>query len=392
MTQLQQPFRPKVMVIFGTRPEAVKMAPIVNALKQRPDCLEACIVVTAQHREMLDQVLDIFEIEPDHDLNLMKAGQTLTSITIGALQGLEQLMVQEKPDFVLVQGDTTTAYVGGLAAFYQQIPVGHVEAGLRTGNLLNPFPEEANRRMLSVLASRHYAPTKTAEAALLAENIDPAIVDVTGNTVIDALLTTVNRQHTYVEPALREIDFDAYKHTVLVTAHRRENLGKPLEQICLGIRDLLEARPNMQVVFPVHLNPKVQKTVRHYLGALPNARLIPPLQYVDFVHVMRQADLVLTDSGGIQEEAPSLGVPVLVMRETSERPEAITAGVARLVGTDRDHIFAQVTSLLNDPNAYQAMQRAINPYGDGKAATRIVNSIIGYFELASDGEQMPLAI
>ena len=375
---------PKIMPIFGTRPEAIKMAPIVHALQAHADELETCVVVTAQHRSMLDQVLNIFEIEPDYDLNVMTHGQTLSQITARALTGLEEVIRLEKPDMVLVQGDTTTAFVGGLAAFYNQTAVGHVEAGLRTRNKYNPFPEEINRHFLGVLADLDFAPTQTANEALLLEGIPAARIIITGNSGIDALLMVASRPHSFILPELNEIDFQAYENTILVTAHRRENLGAPMEAICMALRELLLDREDLQLVFPVHLNPKVQQTVHSILGDLDRARLISPLEYPDFVHLMKQVDLILTDSGGVQEEAPALGKPVLVMRATTERPEAVVAGTARLVGTDRQNLVTAVSQLLDDPFEYGRMQNAVNPYGDGYAAPRIVDTIRQYFGLIDE--------
>jgi UDP-N-acetylglucosamine 2-epimerase (non-hydrolysing) len=369
------------MVIFGTRPEAIKMAPIVAELQKYRHELQTCVVVTAQHRSMLDQVLEIFEITPDHDLNVRLPGQTLTEITVRALTGLEKVILEERPDLVLVQGDTTTAFIGGLAAFYQQIPVGHVEAGLRTRDKYNPYPEEMNRHFLDVLSDLYFVPTLTARKALLDEGRPEACISITGNTVIDALLASAARDHQFIQPELRQIGFEPGCKTILVTAHRRENLGAPMKDICLALRDLLMARRDLQVVFPVHPNPKVRETVRSVLGELDRAWLIEPLDYLDFVHLMKRADLVVTDSGGIQEEAPALGKPVLVVRATTERPEAIEAGVARLVGTARGAIVSEVMNLLDDPAEYARMQHAVNPYGDGCAAPRTVGEIRYFFGL-----------
>jgi len=373
--------RPKVMVIFGTRPEAIKMAPVIRQLENYDHRLRTCIVVTAQHRSMLDQVLEIFHIEPDHDLNIMLPDQSLTQTTVRALVGLESLMRSESPDLVLVQGDTTTAFVGGLAAFYHQIPIGHIEAGLRTRNKYNPYPEEVNRHLLDVLADLCFAPTLTAREALLAEGIPESRILVTGNTVIDALLAAVAQAHQFTVPALQQVNFGSPHRTLLVTAHRRESFGDPLEGICLALRDLLVAREELQVVFPVHLNPRVHGTVWSILGDIERAWLVDPLDYLDFVHLMKCADIIVTDSGGVQEEAPTLGKPVLVIRATTERPEAVAAGTARLVGTARQDIVAAVSQLLDDPAEYARMQHAVNPYGDGHAAQRIVDSICHFLGL-----------
>jgi UDP-N-acetylglucosamine 2-epimerase (non-hydrolysing) len=373
--------RPKVMIIFGTRPEAIKMAPVIRHLENCRHELKTCIVATAQHRSMLDQVLEIFHIEPDHDLDLMLPNQSLAGITVRALAGLDGLIQRESPDLILVQGDTTTAFVGGLAAFYHQIPIGHIEAGLRTWSKYNPFPEEINRHLLDVLADLCFAPTLSAKEALLAEGIPEARVLVTGNTVIDAMLTTVARRHQFTVPALRQIDFGPPHRTLLVTAHRRESLGVPLEGICLALRDLLLLSGELRVVFPVHLNPRVRETVWSVLGDADRVWLVDPLNYPDFVHLIKSVDLIVTDSGGVQEEAPTLGKPVLVIRATTERPEGIVAGTARLVGTAREEIVATVSQLLDDPVEYGRMQHAVNPYGDGKAAERIVDSIRHFFGL-----------
>jgi UDP-N-acetylglucosamine 2-epimerase (non-hydrolysing) len=348
---------------------------VINQLQHHRHELKTCIVVTAQHRQMLDQVLEIFHIEPDHDLDTMRPGQSLTEITVRVLAGLERIMGCENPDLVLVQGDTTTAFVGGLAAFYRQVPLGHIEAGLRTRDKHNPYPEEINRHFLDVLADLCFAPTLTAKEALLAEGVPETRILVTGNTVIDALLTAVVQEHQFTVPALRHISFGPPHRTLLVTAHRRESLGAPLEDICHALRDLLTAREDLQLVFPVHLNPKVRETVWSMLGDVERAVLVDPLDYLDFVHLMRCVDLIVTDSGGIQEEAPALGKPALVIRATTERPEAIEAGTARLVGTDQQNIVAAISQLLDDPAEYDRMKHAVNPYGDGHAAQRILDSV-----------------
>ncbi len=373
--------RPKIMVIFGTRPEAIKMVPIIVRLRQYSAELDTCVVVTAQHRQMLDQVLEAFSIEPDHDLDIMQPGQSLSEITVRALSSLEYVINSESPDLIMVQGDTTTAFVGGLAAFYHKVPVAHVEAGLRTRDKYNPYPEEINRQLVDVLADLCFAPTLTAKEALLAEGIPETRIQVTGNTVIDALLAVVARKHEFSIPALRRIDFGLPHRTLLVTAHRRESHGGALEEICWALRDLLTAREDLQLVFPVHLNPRVRDTAYSILGDIEKALLIDPLGYLDFVHLMRCADIIVTDSGGIQEEAPALGKPVLVIRETTERPEAIEAGTARLVGTGRQSIIAAVSCLLDDTAEYARMKHAANPYGDGHAAQRIVDSVRHFFGL-----------
>lgn len=370
--------QPKVMTIFGTRPEAIKMAPILLELGKHAN-LSSCVVVTAQHRTMLDQVLNVFRIKPDYDLDIMQPGQSLTDITVRALQSLERVLNRENPDMVLVQGDTTTAFIGGLAAFYHQIPVGHIEAGLRTHDKYNPYPEEINRHFLGVLADLCFAPTDTARRALLLEGVPEEHIMVTGNTVIDALLMAIDQDHQFTVPALRQIDFGLPRKTLLVTAHRRESHGAPLANICLDLRDLLLAREDLQVIFPVHLNPMVRDTAFSILGGLERAFLVDPLGYPDFVHLMKCADIIVTDSGGVQEEAPALGKPVLVIRATTERPEAIEAGTACLVGTERYSIVSAVSQLLDNPADYERMQHAANPYGDGHAAQRIVDSVRHFF-------------
>ena len=365
----------KVMMVFGTRPEAIKMAPLVTELKRRGE-LETIVVVTAQHRQMLDQVLDLFGIVPDEDLDLMSAGQTLPELTSRILQGVDEVIARHRPDRVLVHGDTTTTFATSLAAFYQRVPVGHVEAGLRTGNLYAPWPEEANRRLTGVLSDLHFAPTEQAAANLRAEQVAADSIHVTGNTVIDALLATAKRIDTdaSLEASLasRFPFLDASKRLVLVTGHRRENFGEGFEQICLGLAQLAE-RQDVQVVYPVHLNPMVQEPVNRLLGHLPGVHLIPPQDYLPFIYLMRQAYLIITDSGGIQEEAPSLGKPVLVMRDTTERPEAVAAGTVRLVGTDATRIVAEASRLLDSNADYQRMAQANNPFGDGQASRRIAD-------------------
>lgn len=367
----------RVMIVFGTRPEAIKMAPVVRALAEHED-LQTQVVVTAQHRQMLDQVLELFAIKPDHDLDLMQPGQTLPGLYARILEAMSAIIASERPDLVLVHGDTSTTLATAMAAFYNKVPVGHVEAGLRTGDLLAPWPEEANRRLTAPLASLHFAPTALARSNLLAEGISEADVHVTGNTVIDALLEVADRiggDADLRDSLARRFPFlDARQRLVLVTGHRRENFGEGFEQICLALKGLGQ-RGDTQVVYPVHLNPNVQEPVRRLLSDDPGIKLIEPQDYLPFVYLMSRADVILTDSGGIQEEAPSLGKPVLVMRDTTERPEAVDAGTVRLVGTNAKRITREVSSLLDDPRAYEAMSRAHNPYGDGKAARRI-SSII----------------
>ena len=364
----------KVMSIFGTRPEAIKMAPVVRELMRHTDEIETRTLVTAQHREMLDQVLHLFHITPDYDLNIMAAGQTLFDITTRAMMGINEVFQQERPDLVLVHGDTTTTFAGALAAFYHQIPVGHVEAGLRTHDIYSPFPEEMNRRLTGGIATLHFAPTPTAHANLLAEGVPERCIFVTGNTVIDALHHTVRPD--YVFPAeLSNVDF-ANHRVLLVTTHRRENLGEPMRHVYRAIRSIIEQMDDVEVVFPVHRNPKVREIVREELGGLAHVHLIEPLDYEPFANLMARVDIVLTDSGGIQEEAPSLGKPVLVLRDTTERPEAVTAGTVRLIGTDERRVYEETMRLLTEPTAYTHMAEAVNPYGDGEAARRIIEAIL----------------
>ncbi|EOS93600.1 UDP-N-acetylglucosamine 2-epimerase (non-hydrolyzing) [Erwinia tracheiphila] len=368
----------KVLTVFGTRPEAIKMAPLVHALAQ-DDKIEARLCVTAQHREMLDQVLQLFAIVPDYDLNIMRPGQGLTEIASRILEGLKAVFNEFTPDVVLVHGDTTTTFAAGLAAFYHRIPVGHVEAGLRTGNLYSPWPEEANRTLTGHLASYHFTPTETARQNLLRENLPAARMFVTGNTVIDALFWV--RDRVLSDNALRNSlaarypFLDASKKMILVTGHRRESFGGGFERICSALAEIAHRHPDAQIVYPVHLNPNVSEPVNRILRDIDNIVLIEPQEYLSFVYLMLRSWMILTDSGGIQEEAPSLGKPVLVMRDTTERPEAVEAGTVRLVGTDVKKIVSEVTRLLMDEEAYQSMNRAHNPYGDGLACQRIVQAL-----------------
>lgn len=357
--------KPLVMTVFGTRPEAVKMAPLVLALKACPE-FDTALTVTAQHREMLDQVLDLFGLVPDHDLDLMKAGQTLTDITGRVLTNLAPVLAERRPSLVLVHGDTTTTFAASLASFYEKIPVGHVEAGLRTPDRYNPFPEEMNRRLTTQLSSLHFAPTETSVENLLRDGVDPEGIYKTGNTVIDALLMTAKKQPSGETGGKRQI---------LVTAHRRENWGEPMGNICRAVRRLVETHEDVTVLFPIHRNPVVRETANAILGGHPRISMIEPLEYAPFVAAMRDSYLILTDSGGVQEEAPSLGKPVLVMRTTTERPEAIDAGTVKLVGVDEETIFQTANTLLNDQAAYDAMARSVNPYGDGHACERIVQAV-----------------
>ena len=363
----------KVMTIFGTRPEAIKMAPVVKALEAAPD-MESIVTVTAQHREMLDQVLHLVSITPDYDLNIMSQGQTLYDVTCRALMGLQEVLKEAKPDVVLVHGDTTTTFVGALAAFYEGIPVGHVEAGLRTGNIYSPFPEEMNRKLTGAIGTYHFAPTTTSEANLLKENINPNHLYVTGNTVIDALQTTVKDDYTFKEELLNTIDYVNQK-VILVTTHRRENLGDPMRNVYEAIRDIIGEYEDVEVIFPMHRNPKVRSIVQEVLGDMPRVHLIEPLEYEPFANLMDRTYLIMTDSGGIQEEAPSLGKPVLVLRDTTERPEAVQAGTVKLVGTDKATVYATAKELITNVEAYHAMSNAVNPYGDGLASERIVQAL-----------------
>jgi UDP-N-acetylglucosamine 2-epimerase (non-hydrolysing) len=368
----------KVLTVFGTRPEAIKMAPLVHALANDP-YFEAKVCVTAQHREMLDQVLNLFSIVPDYDLNIMKPGQGLTEITCRILEGLKPILESFMPDVVLVHGDTTTTIATSLAAFYQRIPVGHVEAGLRTGDLSSPWPEEANRTLTGHLAMYHFAPTENSRQNLLRENVNDQHIFVTGNTVIDALIWV--RDRVLTSDTLRGELAERYpflangKKMILVTGHRRESFGQGFEQICHALAEIAALKEDEQIVYPVHLNPNVSEPVNRILGHVENVILIEPQDYLPFVWLMNHAWLILTDSGGIQEEAPSLGKPVLVMRETTERPEAVKAGTVRLVGTDSRAIVEEVTRLLHDDKEYQAMSRAHNPYGDGQACDRILYAL-----------------
>lgn len=372
----------KVLSVFGTRPEAIKMAPLVDLLKQDAS-IDARVCVTAQHREMLDQVLHLFDIKPDYDLNIMAPGQTLTDITSHILLSLKPILEAFEPDLVLVHGDTSTTFATALAAFYQQIPIGHVEAGLRTGNLYSPWPEEANRSLTGVLTALHFAPTLQSQQNLIAENVSPAQIEITGNTVIDALLMVQEKlayNQTLSQSLAEQFYFlDATKKLILVTGHRRESFGGGFERICHALAQIANTHPNTQIVFPMHLNPQVREPVQRILAGIDNIHLIEPQEYLPFVFLMSRAYLILTDSGGVQEEAPSLGKPVLVMRETTERPEAVQAGTVKLVGTDTNKIIDTVSRLLSNNAEYQAMSQAHNPYGDGQACQRIVNKIKQYF-------------
>ncbi|WP_417513936.1 non-hydrolyzing UDP-N-acetylglucosamine 2-epimerase [Marinobacter sp.] len=374
----------KVLTVFGTRPEAIKMAPLVLAL-QDDERFQSVLCVTGQHREMLDQVLSLFALVPDYDLNIMKAGQDLTDVTAGILQGMRGVLAEAKPDLVLVHGDTATTFAATLAAYYQKIPVGHVEAGLRTGNLYSPWPEEANRKLTGTLATLHFAPTQRSVDNLLAEGIAGESVHITGNTVIDALLRVVERfdkDSDLADSLAGQFSFlSSDRHMVLVTGHRRESFGGGFERICEALNRTARAFPDVDIVYPVHLNPNVREPVNRLLSGLDNVHLIEPLGYLPFVYLMSRSYLILTDSGGIQEEAPSLGKPVLVMRDTTERPEAVEAGTVELVGTDVEHICDRLRALLTGDEVYQRMSLAHNPYGDGKACRRITAAILSEEQL-----------
>jgi UDP-N-acetylglucosamine 2-epimerase (non-hydrolysing) len=368
----------KVLTVFGTRPEAIKMAPLVHALNV-DECFDSKCCVTAQHREMLDQVLDLFEITPDYDLNLMKAGQTLNEVTARILLELKPVLNEFKPDVVLVHGDTATTFAASLAAYYEQIAVGHVEAGLRTGNIYSPWPEEANRKLTGALAQYHFAPTETSKQNLLQENYSSEHIAVTGNTVIDALLLVKEKIDTDVQ-LREELDaqfpyLDNSKKLILVTGHRRESFGGGFERICQALAETAQNHPDVQILYPMHLNPNVREPVNRILSHIDNVILIEPQQYLPFIYLMDRSDIILTDSGGIQEEAPSLGKPVLVMRDTTERPEAVAAGTVKLVGTSVNAIVSNLNTLLTDKEAYQRMSVAHNPYGDGKACQRILDAL-----------------
>lgn len=369
----------KVMAIFGTRPEAIKMAPVVRELLKHPE-IETKVCLTAQHREMLDQVVGLFQLPVDYDLDIMKQGQSLYDITDRVLLGLKEVLEKEKPDLVLVHGDTTTTFSATLAAFYQQIDVGHVEAGLRTGNMYSPFPEEANRRLTSVLTALHFAPTETARQNLLKENQKDDHIFTVGNSVIDALLATVKKDYVFEDKELQDIE--EHKRIILVTTHRRENLGEPMRNVYRALRRLVETVPDTEVVFPVHRNPLVRQAVKEVLDGVPGIHLVDPMEYEPFTNLMARSAIILTDSGGIQEEAPSLGKPVLVLRDTTERPEAVASGTVKLVGTDEDKVYNTAYKLLTDEEAYREMAESINPYGDGHASERIVQAILYFYGIS----------
>lgn len=364
----------KVMSIFGTRPEAIKMAPLVKELEKRKE-IESIVCVTAQHREMLDQVLETFEIKPDYDLNIMKQGQTLGEVTMRALNGLEQVIKESKPDIVLVHGDTTTTFAGALAAFYNQVSIGHVEAGLRTNNKYSPFPEEMNRQMVDCMSDMFFAPTELSKNNLLNENIEEEKIYVTGNTAIDAMSTTILEDYTH-----KELDWvKPNEKMILLTAHRRENLGEPMRNIFKAVRRIVDEFEYIKVIYPIHMNPKVREVANEIFNGCDRVKLIEPLEVFDFHNFQNKSYIILTDSGGIQEEAPSLGKPVLVLRDTTERPEGIDAGTLKLVGTDEEVIYDNLKLLLTEEEVYNSMSNACNPYGDGHASERIVDTIIEKF-------------
>lgn len=367
----------RVMTVFGTRPEAIKMAPLVAELEKREE-IESIVCVTAQHRQMLDQVLSIFNITPDVDLNIMKDRQTLTNITAGAIEGLDIAIKEQKPDIVLVHGDTTTTFSGALAAFYNQVPVGHVEAGLRTFDKYSPFPEEMNRRLTGSIAELHFSPTKANRQNLLNEGINEDKIFITGNTVTDAILTTVKEDYVFETEGINEI-VNSGKRIIVVTAHRRENLGKPLENICDALLAIANEYPDTEMIYPVHLNPAVREVVFSKLGKVQNIHLIEPVNVLELHNLMARATLILTDSGGLQEEAPTLGKPVIVLREETERPEAVEAGTVKIGGTNTENIINLAKNLLDNPQEYEKMAKAVNPYGDGKASRRTVDAILYHF-------------
>ncbi|EKQ50836.1 MULTISPECIES: UDP-N-acetylglucosamine 2-epimerase (non-hydrolyzing) [unclassified Clostridium] len=372
--------RKKIITIFGTRPEAIKMAPLVKELERREE-IESKVCVTAQHREMLDQVLELFDIRPDFDLNIMKTKQTLTGITGRVLEGLEEVFKEEKPDMILVHGDTTTTFAGSLAAFYQQIKVGHVEAGLRTFNKYFPFPEEMNRKLTGSLADLHFAPTKGSKENLLREGINESDIYITGNTVIDAMKHTVEENYVFENEELNKIDFS--KKVIMITAHRRENWGEGIENICIALNKIVEQNSDVELVYLVHLNPVVKDVVFERLGEKDRIHLLSPLDTKETHNLMNKSFMVMTDSGGLQEEAPHLAKPVLVLRDVTERPEAVEAGTVKLVGTDVDQIVNEANELLRNSEAYSKMSKSINPYGDGIASRRIADAILKYFNLSS---------
>jgi len=370
--------RKKIAVVFGTRPDTIKMAPIIIELQNNSDCFEVLTIATAQHRQMLDQVLDVFKIKPNYDLDIMSPKQTLAGVTAKIITGIDEILAVEKPDMVLVQGDTTTTCIGSMAAFYRQIPVGHIEAGLRTNDKANPFPEEINRRITGVITDLHFAPTETSRQSLLKENVDPKTIFVTGNTVVDALKYSVLKDYTYTVPVLNTLT-EQKKKIVLVTMHRRENWGQPMEGASMAIKRLAQQFPDFAFIFPMHLNPIVRDVVNPILKDLPNVHLIEPLDYLDFVNLMSKSYLILTDSGGVQEEGPHFGVPILVLRYVTERPDAVDYGTVKLVGLDEETIYQTALLLIQNENEYKKMANAVNPYGDGLSADRTIRILKNYF-------------
>jgi UDP-N-acetylglucosamine 2-epimerase (non-hydrolysing) len=379
----------KVMVVFGTRPEAIKMAPVCRSLLKRPSDFKTVVVITAQHRTMLDQVMTLFKIQPDHDLNIMQQNQTLEYVVTEVIEKVTPILKAEKPDIVLVHGDTVTTFAAALSAFYQRIPVGHVEAGLRSYDMHNPFPEESSRVLTDDLCTMHFAPTHQAKENLLKENINPEKIFVTGNTVTDALFIALKEPHQWSDPTLKHL-LDPHHLTdatqpaarmILVTAHRRENHGAPLDNVFRALRRTVEDNPGVYIVYPVHLNPNVQKSAQAVLGNHPKIHLIPPIDYLDLVNLLEKAYVVVTDSGGIQEEAPALGKPVLVLRKVTERPEAVAAGTAKVIGVDEEEVYESIRELLSNQRVYERMANAVNPYGDGKATLRILDAIRYHFKV-----------
>ncbi|MEJ8553974.1 non-hydrolyzing UDP-N-acetylglucosamine 2-epimerase [Tepidibacter sp. Z1-5] len=368
----------KVMTVFGTRPEAIKMAPLVKKMEQN-ERIESIVCVTAQHREMLDSVLKIFNIQPKYDLNIMKHGQTITDVTNRVLKELESVIFNDRPDILLVHGDTTTTFSASLAAFYNKVPVGHVEAGLRSGNIYSPYPEEMNRKLTGMIASIHFAPTVGNEENLLKENIDKDKICITGNTVIDALLSVIDENYKFNNKEIDDIDYDNNK-VILLTCHRRENWGKPMEDIFKAIKRVVEDNENVEIIFPMHLNPKVRDCAKSIMGGMDKIHLIEPLDYEPFANLMNKVDIILTDSGGIQEEAPAIGKPVLVLRSETERPEAVEAGTARVVGVDEKEVYEATNLLIRDESEYAKMSNAVNPYGDGKACDKIIEYLISNYK------------
>jgi len=370
----------KIVMIFGTRPEAIKLFPIISQIKKYPDLIDCKIIVSAQHREMLDQMLEIFQINPDYDLNIMEKGQSLSTITNNSLLGIEKILKKEKPSIVLVQGDTTTTFTGALAAFYQKIRIGHVEAGLRTYHKYYPFPEEVNRHLTSVLTDLHFAPTRKSCENLLFEGVKREDIFICGNTVIDSLLLKLKENYQFREPLLKNKKI-LEKRIILVTMHRRENWGEPLRETCQAINEIIDEYPDTYVIFPLHKNPEIRRNVKEILQNKKDILLVDTLDYDDMINLMSKSYIILTDSGGIQEEAPSLGKPVLVLRDETERPEAVKAGVVKLIGTNKERVYIEVKTILNNKDKYRKMSKSINPYGDGKASERIVKKILYNFNL-----------